>query len=78
MFEYEICNVFDEDLFKKQCEALEKYIPQIKKTDYLEDVDGSQIQLFSVSSKSEIKVINDVCFGISIESEIDLKPFFND
>lgn len=35
MFSYGICNIPDEEIFFKQCKALEKNIKGLKKKDYL-------------------------------------------
>lgn len=43
---YGICDQADKLLFKKQCIALEKNIPNLKKEELLEDVDGSQWQFY--------------------------------
>ena len=47
MFHYSICNIADESVFQKQCKALEKFVPQIRKEELLHDVDGSLTQLYS-------------------------------
>ena len=39
MFHYSICNIADESVFQKQCKALEKFVPQIRKEELLHDVD---------------------------------------
>ena len=77
MFNYEICNVFDKEIFKKQCSAIEKYIPNLEKHILLEDVDGTEIQKYSFANGKEIKVTNDVDFGINVTSDINLEQFFN-
>ena len=46
MFHYSICNIADESVFQKQCKALEKFVPQIRKEELLHDVDGSLTQLY--------------------------------
>ena len=45
MFHYSICNIADESVFQKQCKALEKFVPQIRKEELLHDVDGSLTQI---------------------------------
>ena len=77
MFEYSICNQADENIFHKQCSALEKNIPNLTKKDLLEDVDGSLIQLYSLHDK-RVSVHNSVYIGaVYVESDIDLTTFFN-
>lgn len=76
MFDYTICNQPDVDIFKRQCQALEKHIPDIKKGRLLTDVDGSQTQLYLLDDTS-ITVHNSYYIGaVYIESEIDLAQFF--
>lgn len=77
MFDYKICNVFDADLFIKQCAAIEKHIPHLRKKDFLEDVDGSQSQTYIFPDGKVIKVTNDRLFGIDIDSERNLDEYFN-
>ena len=76
MFDYTICNQPDVDIFKRQCKALEKHIPDIKKGRLLTDVDDSQTQSYLLGDKS-ITVYNSYYIGaVYIESEIDLTQFF--
>lgn len=77
MYNYEICNVYDSDIFAKQCSALEKHIPQLKKNDFVEDVDGSQCQTYTFLNGKSLKVTNDILLGIEINSEIALEQYFN-
>ena len=75
-YEYEICNDCDEEIFRKQCLALEKHIPGLEKGRFLTDVDGTLIQLYFLDGK-KIRVTNDCTIGsVSVESEIELKRFF--
>ena len=54
-----------------------KNIPDLKKEELLEDVDGSQWQ-FYVLGNGEIVVKNDCCINeLYIESDVDLLPYFN-
>lgn len=72
MFDYTICTVADEELFKKQCVALETHIPSIVKEKLLQDVDGTDIQYYSVNGK-KIKVKNDMMIdALYVQSEIEL------
>ena len=76
MFSYSICDVPDEEIFFKQCEALEKNIKGLKKEKLLVDVDDTKIQIYYYDNK-EIKVINSYYENeLYVESEIDLEPFF--
>lgn len=76
MFEYAICNVYDADIFQKQCLALEKHIPYLLKEKLLEDVDGTQIQRYERNHK-QIKVVNDKLVGVFIESDFDIEGYFS-
>ncbi len=76
MFSYSICDVPDEEIFFKQCEALEKNIKGLKKEKLLVDVDDTKIQIYYYDNK-EIKVINSYYENeLYIDAEIDLEPFF--
>lgn len=75
-YSYGICNQADRLLLKKQCIALEKNIPNLKKEELLEDVDGSQWQLYTLENK-KIIVRNDCCINeLYIESDVDLLRYF--
>lgn len=77
MFNYSICNEPDREVFIKQCKALEKYIPDIDKGELLEDVDGSETQLYTVNGK-KISVHNSQYIGaVFVDSDIDLKIYFH-
>lgn len=75
---YTICNCADEDIFHKQCEALEKYVPGIQKDGkLLEDVDGSLIQIYNKDG-NKIRVLSDTeVDAVFVKSEIELTQFFN-
>lgn len=78
MFEYWICNMVDDEIFKKQCVAIEKNIAPLQKERLLEDVDGSLIQRYIYQGK-HISVYSDYALNeVYIKSEIDLKPFFGE
>ena len=77
MYDYNICTVDDEEIFYKQCKALEKHIPNLVKVDLLQDVDGTLIQEYKLRDKTII-VKNDCYVGaVYIQSEIDIEPYFN-
>lgn len=50
-YDYNICTNADEKIFQDQCQALEKYIPNIVKGKLLEDVDGSKTQRYYKDKK---------------------------
>ena len=69
----------DEDIFYRQCKALEDKVPNIVKDgNLLTDVDGTLIQMYALDGL-RIQVINDRFIPpgeVCIESEIDLEQFF--
>ena len=74
---YGICDRPDTDLFQRQCAALEKNIPGLKREPLLEDVDGSQYQHYQ-HEHGEIVVANDYALGdLYVESDFDLLPYFS-
>lgn len=77
MYNYPICNMADEEIFTKQCAAIEKHLNPLEKKDVLEDVDGSKIQQY-VFKEHNIKVVNSYYTNeVYVESEIDIKPYFS-
>lgn len=76
MFHYSICTVPDEEIFKKQCVALEKHIPHLLKKDLLKDVDGSKTQIYTLDGK-KISVHNSCYIGsVYVDSEEELTQYF--
>lgn len=76
MYRYMICDAPNEEIFYKQCDALEKNIKEIDKKELLEDVDGSKIQVYFYKCK-KIKVINSYYENeLFVESNIELESFF--
>lgn len=75
-FEYEICNVFDTDVFLRQCEALEKHIQGLIVSNDIEDVDGSRVRTYAYNNGKSLEVFNDKDFGVYIKSEFDIEEYF--
>lgn len=76
MFDYNICTEADEKIFNKQCKALEKNIPGLKKGELLIDVDSSKIQEYFLY-KQRLTVHNSYYIGaVYIKSEFDIDRFF--
>lgn len=72
-YDYFLGPEYDEHHFKKQCELLEKLIKGLEKGKLLTDVDGSQIQLYTLSGK-EIQVLNEKTYGeVRVKSQVDLE-----
>lgn len=77
MFEYNICDQADEEIFIKQCTALENKILNLIKGKLIVDVDESKIQEYLLGGK-KIKVVNSYYINeVYVKSEIDLIPYFN-
>ncbi|MGV8153419.1 MAG: hypothetical protein ACLKAO_03825 [Alkaliphilus sp.] len=77
MYKYNICNQADEEIFFKQCMAIEKNIAKLTKHDLITDVDESMIQKYILKGK-KIAVYNDYYVGaVYIKSEVDIAPYFN-
>ncbi len=76
MYHYNICNEADNNIFQKQCRAIEKHIPSIAKEKLLEDVDGSATQIYDLNGK-KITVHNSNYIGaVFVESEIAIEKYF--
>lgn len=76
-YDYNICTEADRDIFIKQCKELEKHIPNLVKDKLIEDVDGSETQIYFLDGK-EIAVHNSYYIGVVyIKSEVELEHFFN-
>lgn len=77
MYEYNICSQADNDIFQRQCLAIEKHVPNLKKDPLLIDVDSSLVQVYRVD-KSTIHVYNDVSTNaVYVKSDIPLESFFS-
>ncbi len=75
-FTYLICNVPDEEIWKKQCNALLKYIPGLKKGKLYIDVDYSKIQEFFLGDKLLTVNKSEYLGDVHINSEFDIEPYF--
>lgn len=73
MFSYNIAKNADNKAFEDICTLIESKVTNIKKEKVLEDVEGTQIQIYNASG-GKIKVYNDYeVDAVYIDSEIDLK-----
>lgn len=78
MYRYNICNEPDKNIFKRQCQALEKHIPNITESKSYVDIDGSESQIYHTSDSKTISVHNSYYIGaVYIDSEIELEKYFN-
>lgn len=76
IFEYMICNIADKEIFEKQCAALEKKYPNLKKEQRLQDADDSEIQIYNLSGK-KMRVYNSYYLNeVYVRSDVDLMAFF--
>ena len=77
MFEYNICNQADENLFHEQCRAIEEHIPNLQKKELLNDVDGTLVQQYD-HEKGLVTVKNDLQVdALYVVADFDLIPYFN-
>jgi len=75
-YSYTIYNAPDEALFKRQCAALEKHIPGLRRDRLYEDVDMSAYQCY-FHEKGEVRVCNDYYVGcLRVDSDFDLTKYF--
>ena len=76
MYEYNICTQADQDIFARQCAALETAVSDLSQVNHLEDVDGSETKVYDCHGK-RVEVHND-CYvdAVYVKSEIDLEPYF--
>ncbi len=75
MFHYTISNMPDEEIFNKQCLALEKNVPSLIKKNLLEDVDGSLTQIYEKGGNKIIVHNSEYVGALYIDSEIELEQF---
>ncbi len=72
MYSYNIAKNADKKAFNHACTLIETKIKDIKKEKLLEDVDGTQIQIYNAPG-GKIKVFNDYeVDAVYIDSEVDL------
>jgi hypothetical protein len=76
MIKYCICNQVDDEIFKKQCKALEDRIPTLKKDDLLLDVDGSETQIYKLNDEKVLVHNSYYLDEVYVESEVDLTKYF--
>lgn len=77
MFEYNICNQADAQLFERQCRALELNIPDLQASALLEDVDGTLTQTYH-HRNGAIMVKNDMQVdALYVTSDFDLTQYFS-
>ncbi len=76
MYHYNVCTEADKNIFIKQCSALEKHIPNIVKKQLLNDIDGSETQIYELNG-SKITVHNSFYVGaVYVDSDVELEQYF--
>ena len=77
MFSYTVSKNADKKMFDKACALIEEKLKLFEKKDILEDVDGSQIQIYNTSN-GNIKVLNDYeVDAVYVDSEVNLNHVFS-
>lgn len=72
MFSYNIAKNADQEAFDHACSTIEAKISGIEKKPILNDVDGSQIQIYETHN-GRIKVVNDYeVDAVYIDSDVNL------
>ncbi len=75
-FHFIVCDCVDQELFYRQCSAIEKHIPDLTKEPLLEDVDGSLQQCYH-HPRGDIFVENDYVYNeLYVNAEFNLFPYF--
>ena len=75
MYSYTVKKTADEKAFFLACRAIEREVSGLRKERLLEDVDGTQIQIY-YAPKGEIKVVNDYeVDAVYVDSEVRLACF---
>ncbi len=76
MFTYTVSKIADNLAFKDACIKLESTVKNLKKVNFLIDVDGTLIQIYNLNN-NEIKIINDYeVDAVYIDSDISLDSIF--
>lgn len=75
-YSYTICNEFDSEIFSRQCQAIEKNIPNIRTVKKLQDVDGTETAEYIVDGKTLIVKNDYMVDAVYIDSDIDIDQFF--
>ena len=73
MYSYTISKEADEKQFKRACDIVESKIQGFTKEELLEDVDGTQIQIYRTNGK-KTKVVNDYDVdAVYIDSDVPIE-----
>ena len=76
-FEFMTCDQWDEDIFKRQCVALENGIPGLVKGKLLQDV-GTDYQAYRLGDADVLVENNEEVGGVFVRSDVDLKVYFKE
>ena len=78
MYSYNIAKKANKEIFDNTRSLIESNISGIDKERLIEDVDGTQIQIYNVNGK-KIKVFNDYeVDAVYIDSELDIENIIKD
>ena len=73
MFTYNIAKEANKAAFDNACALIETYLGNFKKENLLEDVDGTQIQIYDTPN-GKIKVYNDYeVDAVYVDSDVNLE-----
>ena len=75
MYHYQIYEFLDESIFHRQCAALEKHIPGLKKLEPIAE-NGSLTQIYQKGTAKISVHCNREIQAVYIKSELDLREFF--
>lgn len=76
MFVYNIAKTANVKAFNEACKTIKKSIRNVTKEELLNDVDGTQIQIYTTPN-GKIRVLNDYeVDAVYVESEVNLKDVF--
>ena len=75
-YRYTICNQPDEEIFIKQCKAIELRVPITKKHGLIVDVDESKFQRYDFAGGEIIALIDYEVGYVGVESDGELTHYF--
>lgn len=76
VFSYNVSKNANKEIFDNACLLIEKTLELFEKNRILEDVDGSQIQIYNTSN-GKVKVLNDYeVDAVYVDSEVNLNHIF--
>ena len=73
--EYLIYGVASKKIFDKQCQALEKHIPELQKGKHLVDVDSSEWQHYTLGKEKIVVSTEKQVNGVFVQASFDLAKY---